>query len=128
MITIGLQHKEELITSSIQSAKNLKSGGLEVLGTPALIALMEQSAWKSVLPFMQEGFDTVGTYIEINHLSPTPIGSKIHAICTLSAINKRELTFHIKAYDNKGEIANATHKRVIINILSFQQRADNKLK
>lgn len=126
MLREGIVHQEEVLVTPKLTAKSFQSGGLNVLATPALIALMEKTAWKSVLPYMQKGFDTVGTFIEMHHLSPTKIGDKITCISKLISINKKELTFQIEAWDNHDQIGMATHKRFIVDTLSFQQKADKK--
>ncbi|MBR6675453.1 MAG: hypothetical protein IKL32_06010 [Alphaproteobacteria bacterium] len=72
-LTVGIKYSEKFIVLPEYTAKTLQSGGADVLGTPALIAKMEKCAWQSVLPFMDEGCDTVGTFIEMKHLSASPI-------------------------------------------------------
>lgn len=128
MLNLGVQLTEEETVAQNHTAKNVGSGGLDVLATPVLMALMEKAAWKSVLPYLENGTDTVGTFIEMHHISPTPVGTKISATSTLTHINNRELTFQISACDSIGEIATATHKRIIIHKEKFQQKADEKLK
>lgn len=126
-LTVGIKHSEKFIVLPEHTAKTVKSGGLEVLATPCLIAKMEKCAWQSVLPFMDDGCDTVGTFIEMKHLSASPIGIEVVCESELIAINGRELTFCIIAYDNSGKIGEATHKRFIIKTLAFQEKVAEKL-
>lgn len=119
MLTVGIKHTEKLLVSNEHTAKVIQSGGLEVLATPVLIALMEKCAWQSVLPMMNKGFDTVGSSIDMKHLAPTPIDSVVKCESELIEINDRELTFHITAYSNNNKIGEATHKRFIIQIDKF---------
>ena len=126
-LTVGIKYSEKFIVLPEYTAKTLQSGGADVLGTPALIAKMEKCAWQSVLPFMDEGCDTVGTFIEMKHLSASPIGIEVVCESELIAVNGRELTFHITAYDTVEKIAEATHKRVIIKCDLFLQKTNTKL-
>lgn len=126
MLKTGLKNTLKAIVTKELTAKTIQSGGLEVLATPALITLMEKCAWQSVLPFMEEGCDTVGTFIEMKHLAPTPVGIEVQCKSELTAVNGRELTFHIIAYDTVEKIAEATHKRVIIKCDLFLQKANTK--
>ena len=125
-LTVGIKQFETFIVLSKHTAKTLQSGGADVLGTPALIAKMEKCAWQSVLPFMDEGCDTVGTFIEMKHLAPTPVGIEVVCESELIAVNGRELTFHITAYDTVAKIAEATHKRVIVNSSRFMTKVTTK--
>lgn len=126
MLKTGLKNTLKAIVTKELTAKTIQSGGLEVLATPALITLMEKCAWQSVLPFMEDGYDTVGTFIEMKHLAPTPVGIEVQCESELTAVNGRELTFHITAYDTVAKIAEATHKRVIIKCDLFLQKANTK--
>ncbi len=126
MLKIGIQYTQELLVTHDKTAKAVRSGGLDVLATPILIALMETCAWQSVLSYMESGFDTVGISVDMQHMAPTPVGMMIHCTSTLIAIHDRELTFQIEAFDDDGKIAQACHKRFIINIEKFQNKADSK--
>lgn len=125
-LKIGICHKSPFRVLPNHTAKTIKSGGLDVLASPVLIGWMEQCAWESVLPFLEQNSDTVGTHIEFKHLSPTPVHMMVECTCTLTHINNRELTFDIQATDETGLIASATHKRVIIRSALFQEKADSK--
>lgn len=128
MLSIGIQHTLILTVTQTETAKFVQSGGMEVLATPVLINCMEKCAWQSILPHLAENTDTVGTFIEIHHLAPTPIGMQIKCISELIEINNRELVFNIEAFDDVEKIAQATHKRFIIQCDKFQNKANMKLK
>lgn len=127
MLKTGIQLTNTLTVTKSQTAKSIGSGGLDVLATPSIIRLMEKTAWESILPFLDKEDDTVGIFLEINHIAPTPIGAIVSCTSTLIDIDKRKLTFQIEAFDNKEKIAHAIHKRFIIKKDTFQQKANNKL-
>ncbi len=127
MLKTGLTHRRQLTVSSRETAKTIGSGALDVLATPSLIALMEQTAWQSVQKHLDKGKETVGTFLEIKHLAPTPVGMVVECVSELTAINNRELTFHIEVRDKHDKIAEATHKRFVIEAEPFQKKANGKL-
>lgn len=96
-------------------AKTMKSGSLEVFATPSMCALMEEAACAAVNASMEEGFGTVGISLNITHNRATPLGDKVTATATLTAIEGRKLTFAVEANDSKGLIGKGTHERFIIN-------------
>lgn len=102
------------------------SGTLDVFATPAMIALMEQTAWKSVESELEEGTGTVGTYLEVSHDAPTPTGMEVTCESVLTAVNGRELTFEVKAYDERGMVGKGIHKRFIIKEERFMEKALRK--
>ena len=60
MLEIGMKGKQEVIADETNSAKTMGSGTLDVFATPAMIALMEKTAWTSVSDELDEGCGTVG--------------------------------------------------------------------
>ena len=127
MLQIGVKNISELTVMENHTAKFVQSGGTNVLATPILINLMEKCAWQCVLPDMAENEDTVGIFIEVKHIAPTPIGMTVQCVCELIAIHNRELIFQIEVFDEVEKIAQATHKRFIVQSDKFQNKADKKL-
>lgn len=126
MLEIGIQGKETLCVSGKYSAKTLESGTLEVFGTPAMIALMEKTAWKSVQGHLEAGQGTVGISLDIKHISATPLEMKVYCESELTGIDGKKLTFSVKAYDEAGLIGEGLHERFIVNNEKFQKKTDEK--
>lgn len=125
-LTVGLKGREELLVSEANSAKTMGSGTLDVFATPSMTALMEQTAWKSVAPYLDEGCGTVGTRLEITHDAPTPLGMKVWCESELTEIDGRRLVFYVAAFDEKGKIGEGNHERFIIQNEKFQAKANKK--
>ena len=126
MLTAGIKGREETIVSEANSAKAMGSGTLNVFATPAMTALMEETAWKSVAPYLEEGCGTVGTLLNITHDAPTPFGMKVWCESELIEVDGRRLVFQVTAYDEKGKIGGGRHERFIIQNEKFQAKADKK--
>jgi len=115
----GTKGVAEAIVTNELSAKAMGSGTLPVLATPAMIALMEKAAHESVSAQLDEGKGTVGIYIEVSHLAPTPINERVHAESILISVEKRILTFEVSAYAGDTLIGQGIHKRAIIDSDKF---------
>lgn len=126
MLTVGIKGREELLVSEANSAKSMGSGLLDVFATPAMIALMELTSWKSVAPHMEEGCGTVGTLLNVTHDAATPLGMKVWCESELVEIDGRRLVFDVTAYDEKGRIGGGRHERFIVNNEKFQAKANKK--
>ena len=50
MLKEGIKGTQEVVVSEENTAKTMGSGALDVFATPAMIALMEKTAWESVQP------------------------------------------------------------------------------
>ena len=69
MLEIGMKGKQEVIADETNSAKTMGSGTLDVFATPAMIALMEKTAWTSVSNELDEGCGTVGISLNVELMS-----------------------------------------------------------
>ena len=123
----GIKGYKEITVTKELTAISLGSGDLEVYATPAMIALMEETASESVKPGLEVGQGSVGTCIAIKHLAATPIGMRVRCESELVEVDGRRLVFNITAYDEKDKIGEGTHERFIILNDKFQSKVNSKL-
>ena len=100
------------------------AGGVEVFGTPMMIALMENAAWRAVAGSLEEGDVTVGTSVNVQHLAATPLGQQVRATAELVEIDGPRLLFKVEAHDEKRKIGEGKHERFIVNLERFLKRID----
>lgn len=127
MLETGIKGTQKVTVTEANTAKTMGSGTLDVFATPAMIALMEQTAWRSVAPYLEEGSGTVGSYLDIHHNAPTPLGMTVTCESELIQAEGRKLTFRLTAYDEAGVVGEGTHERFIIDNERFLQKAAKKL-
>lgn len=126
-ISIGTKGTAQTAVTTDKLAVTMGSGSLKVFATPAMTALMEASACNCLEAYLDDGETTVGTELNIKHISATPEGMNVTAEAILIAVNGRELTFDIKAFDECGEIGSGTHKRFIVYSEKFTEKTYSKL-
>ncbi|MDR0954412.1 MAG: thioesterase family protein [Rikenellaceae bacterium] len=114
-LKIGMTHTAELVVGDAHSARHWGSGALDVLSTPAMVALMENAAMNTVAAALPVGSDTVGTALNINHIRATRLGETVQATAILREIEGRQLLFEVTACDSKGEIGNGWHTRFVVD-------------
>ncbi len=125
-LTVGIKHEMSEKVVSENTAAALGSGLLPVYATPSMIALMEGCCSASVQPCLDEGYQTVGTAVNIKHLSATPLGMMVRVESELIEVDRRRLLFAVKAYDEAGLIGEGEHERFIINAESFLEKTNAK--
>lgn len=125
-LEIGIKGEDHVIVKQENTAKAMGSGQLPVFATPAMIALMEKTASESVQKYLEEGYGSVGTNLEVKHISATPMDIKVCCESELIKIDGRRLVFSVKAFDNKGLIGEGIHERFIIKNDSFLKKAEEK--
>ena len=127
MLETGIKGKMTETVTEEKTAAALGSGTLRVYATPAMIALMENTALNSVADKRDDGMTTVGTKLDIVHTSASPVGSTITCESELVEIDRRRLVFSVTAYDNAGEIGKGTHERFIVDSVKFSEKTAAKL-
>ncbi|MBS6444745.1 MAG: thioesterase family protein [Ruminococcus sp.] len=103
------------------------SGSLDVFATPSMVAIMEKASTMALESYLEDGTTTVGTALDITHVSATPIGMNVYATSEVVAVNNHEITFKVQAFDDAGLIGEGTHKRFIVMAEKFQNKANKKL-
>ena len=126
-VMIGLKGRAEELVNETNTATAACSGALPVYGTPFLCALMEKAAWTSIAPHLSLGESTVGTKLNISHLSATPIGAAVRAESEVTLVDGKRIELAVRAYDNKGLIGEGTHERFIVTDERFLAKAARKL-
>lgn len=118
----------EITVSENELAVTAGSGSLEVFATPCMVALMEKASCACLAEYMEEDETTVGTEMNVKHISATPKGMKVTAEAVLTEINDREFIFKVRAYDEICLIGEGTHKRFLVRGEKFTQKTYSKIK
>lgn len=126
-IQIGVRGRAETVVDATNTAQAACSGALPVFGTPFMIALMEKAAWTSIAPFLAPGDSTVGTALQVSHLSATPVGMTVWAESEVTEVDGKRLVLKVSAYDAHGPIGEGTHQRFIVTDDRFLAKAARKL-
>lgn len=128
-VKIGTKGSLELEVTYEATAQALRSGNLPVFGTPFLVAIVEGASVNALAPFLGEGEATVGTAVNIAHVSSTPIGMKVRSEAEVVGVspNGKIIEFKVAAYDETGLIGSGTHQRAVINPEKFMAKTEAKL-
>jgi fluoroacetyl-CoA thioesterase len=121
-LSIGMTGEATTVVVHENTAAAVGAGGVEVFGTPMMVALMENAAWRAVANELDEGQVTVGTAVNIRHLGATPLGQHVRATAELTEIDGRRLVFKVEAYDERQKIGDGSHERFIVDLKRFLGR------
>jgi len=128
-ILIGTAKERKIRVNAGQTTSFLWEGE-NVFSTPSMISEMEETCRLLLKEeFLQdEGWDSVGTLVNIRHLKATPVGAEIKLKAKVVNVNNRRVTFEVDAVDKIEKIGEGIHERTIINIPEFRERFNTKLK
>ena len=126
-IAAGAKREITAVVTEEMLAVNVGSGGLRVLATPALAALMEKAAFELLEEDMPQGITTVGTMLELRHIRATPFSDTVSVCAELTDVADRKYTFRVTAKDSVGVISEAVHERFSVNAKRFMEKAENNI-
>lgn len=104
------------------TAVHVGSGSSRVLATPWMIAFMERAARDLLAGKLPPGYSSVGVSVEVRHLAPTPVGGRVRARAEIEAVAGTAVTFRVQAWDDREQIGDGQHQRVIIDEDRFLKR------
>jgi predicted thioesterase len=125
-LEIGLRGRATMRVTPDKTAEAWGSGDVPVFGTPSLVALLETAAVNAVAGQLGPGETTLGTWLDVSHLAPTPVGVEVSAEAELVAIEGRKLTFTVVAHDPRNKIGECRHHRMIVSRERFLAKVQGK--
>ena len=122
--------KERKISVNRGQSTSFLWEGENVFSTPSMIAEMEETCRLLLKQqFLQdEGWDSVGTLVNVKHLKATPVGAEVKLRAKVIGVNDRKVTFEVDAMDKIEKIGEGLHERTIINVPEFKERFNKKVK
>jgi predicted thioesterase len=123
----GIAGHAELIVGEQHTAPRVGSGLVHVLATPVMINLFEAAALDAVDQYLPEGYQSLGTILNVRHIAATPVGMKVYAVAKILKIDGRTVHLFVEAKDEKEVIGDGLHERVVVNVEKFSLRVQRKL-
>ena len=123
----GETGKAEIVVGEEHTAPRVGSGKIHVLATPVMINLFEAAALAALEKHLPEGFQSLGTVLNVRHIAATPVGMRVVASAFIEEISGRTVHFRLEARDEKDLIGDGTHERVVVNVAKFDERVQKKL-
>ena len=102
-----------------ETAEVLGSGGLPVYSTPSMICLMELTSYKLA---EEQGFQTVGTKVNISHLRACKVGTELKATAVIEEAEGRRFEYRVTVEDGQGLIGEGIHQRFAIDPERFMAK------
>lgn len=96
--------------------------GGRVYATPELVRDVEMTCRNLLLEHLDEGEDSVGTRIEIDHLAATLVDMWVDITVTTIEVKGRLVTFEVAARDIVDAVARGRHTRFVVDKSKTQER------
>ncbi len=107
------------LTWIVDPTMTITLGGIPqatVFSTPSMIMLMERSAREALRPFLEDGEETVGVEVQVEHTGPAALGSTVRGVAKVVENDGRRVGFEVRVYVGDREIGRGKHRRAIVQI------------
>ena len=122
VIKVGMSAERMLVVPPERTVGHFVRGMPMVYATPMMILEMEMTSGDAVNPFLEAGWITVGTEVDIRHLAATPVGSTVRTTARVIAVERRLIRFEVEAFDEKRRIGEGRHARGLVNLEAFSRQ------
>ncbi|MGH1417391.1 MAG: thioesterase family protein [Hyphomicrobiaceae bacterium] len=99
-----------------------------VFATGFMVGLMEWACLKQLEPHLEDGEGSLGTHIDVSHVSATVPGQTVTVDVECEAIDGRKATFLVKAHDGIDLIGEGRHQRSVVHWDWFERVVNKKAK
>ena len=120
----GLRGRAAHTVTDADTALSSLSGEVAVLGTPRLVALLEEATMAALDLALADDETSVGMRVHVDHLVPVAPGTAVTAEAVLDGVEGRRLTFSATATVGDVQVARASIVRVVVETDRFLGRVD----
>ena len=109
---------------AIDEARCISFMGREnmVYATPKMVSDVEYACRDFLLAHLDEGEDSVGAHVSIDHLGATPPGVEVRIEARIASIDKRRVTFEYTVRDPLEEVGRGVHVRFMVDTAKSRER------
>lgn len=97
-----------------------------VYATPRLVGDIEMTCRNLLLEHADPGEDSVGVEVALKHLAPTLPGMTVEISVTVSAVEKRRVSFDVAVRDELEAVSRGTHTRFVVDVAKTIERLQAK--
>ena len=121
VIKIGMSAERILVVPPERTVGHILKGMPMVLATPMMVLEMELTSGDAINKFLEPGWITVGTEVDIRHLAASPVGATVRTTAKVIAVERRVIRFEVESFDDKRRIGEGRHARGLVNLESFNR-------
>jgi fluoroacetyl-CoA thioesterase len=113
-LTAGLERTQKF---EIDTGRTIEFMGdeLRVYGTPYMVRDIEQTSRLLVQDHLDEGEETVGAHVSVDHLGASLLGMTVTVTARITAVDGRRVTLEAEVHDGMDVVGKARHVRFVID-------------
>lgn len=93
-----------------------------VYATPRMVSDVEYACRDWLLQHLDEGEDSVGTHVAIDHLAATPLGLEVTVDVRIAEVDRRKVVFDFTVHDPVEQCGRGRHVRFVVETAKTRER------
>ncbi len=93
-----------------------------VYATPSLVRDIEVACRELLLQHLDEGEDSVGTRVELDHMAATLMDMTVELTVSIAEVKGRAVSFEISGQDSVEPICRGRHNRFVVDVATTETR------
>jgi len=93
-----------------------------VYATPRMVSDVEYTCRDFLLEHLDDGEDSVGAHVSIDHLAATPMGLKVVIEAKIAEVDRRKVTFEFTVHDPLEQCGRGKHVRFVVETAKTRER------
>ncbi|ABD05897.1 Thioesterase superfamily [Rhodopseudomonas palustris HaA2] len=122
VISVGMTAERQIVVTPEQTVQHFVPYMPAVFATPLMILEMEMASGEAVHPALPQGWVTVGTGVDIRHLTPALVGHAVRTVSKVTAVEQRTVSFAVACWVGARKIGDGKHIRGLIDVEAFTSR------
>ncbi|MCP9629748.1 thioesterase [Rhodopseudomonas palustris] len=122
IITVGMSAERQITVALEQTVQHFVPYMPPVFATPLMILEMEMTSGEAIHPALPQGWVTVGTGVDIRHLTPALVGQVVRTTSKVISVDQRSIGFDVACWVGTRKIGDGKHLRGLIDVEAFTKR------
>ncbi len=120
-LQVGLATRREVVVDESRCIGFMGKEGA-VYATPRMVSDVEYTCRDYLLEHLDQGEDSVGAHVSIDHLAATPMGLKVTIEAKIVEVDRRRVTFEFTVQDPIEQCGRGRHVRFVVETAKSRER------
>ena len=117
----GLAFNKKLIVDEGRCIGFMGKEGM-VYATPKMVSDVEYTCRDWLIEHLDQGEDSVGAHVSIDHLAATPLGLDVKIEARVAEIDRRKVVFEFSVSDPVEQCGRGKHVRFVVETAKTRER------
>lgn len=119
---IGLAGEVVHQVTDLDTARSLRSGDVDALATPRLIAWLEEATCRALDDVLPAERTSVGTAVDVAHLRASAVGVTVVCRAVVASVDGARVGFEVEAEQDGRVVARGRVTRAVVERAAFTAR------